>query len=115
MPNPVRDLPVKIAEHFSGAGEVKSRELGVLQNSISDTLRVTRKELDDVRRQASFLQNLHLKISRIDGIIGGLPDNDVAHNSWGSNQVGTDSGEVEGADSIDKALQRAIFQAAGSN
>lgn len=56
----IRDLAIQITGHLSGSGVMQGSKFGMLQGGVGDGFWVTRKELNDVRRQTCFLQDLLL-------------------------------------------------------
>lgn len=105
------DLPVQLAEDGRAAGVVERGEVFVGEDLARDELGVAGHELDDVLRQAGLDQDVVEKPVGGDGVVAGLPDDDVAQECGEAGEVSGDGGEVEGADGVDKALERAVLDA----
>jgi hypothetical protein len=92
---------------------VKSSEFLVVEDDASDLLSLTGHELNNVLGEASLEKNLVNEPVGGNRRRRGLPEDDVTHQSGRTGQIATDSGEVEGADSVDETLQRTVLEAAG--
>lgn len=114
LSNAVGDLAIEATEHAGATSEVKSSELGVVEDSVGNLLRVTRDELDDILRETSLQEDLVNEPVGRNGGRRGLPDNDITHQSRGTSQVAANGSEVERTDSIDESLQGTVLDTAGS-
>ena len=68
-------------------------------------------EVDDARRQAGLLEQLHRVVGGERGRRGGLPDDGAPHQRRRARQVGADGREVERADREHETLERAVLEA----
>lgn len=110
--NSCGDLAIQVAEDVGATGEVESSEVGMVKNSLGHLFSFTRNKLDHVLGQTCLEQDLVDEPVGRNGRWGRLPDDNVAHQRRGTSQVTTNGGKVEGTDSIDESLQRAVFNAA---
>ena len=70
---------------------------------------IARHHVDDAIRKARCFEYLHDYLRAVDLGVGRLPDNDVAHQSGGSAQVGSDCRKVEGGYRKNETFQTAVF------
>ena len=101
----------QVLEGRRRAGEVDAGQVGVGQRDLGDVEAVAGQHVDDARRHAGLLQQLHRQ--RRGQLLGGrrLPDDRVAHQRRRGRQVAGDGGEVERRDRVDEALERAVVGA----
>lgn len=109
--NSVGNLSVQRAENAGATGEVQGSKLTVIEDGVGNHLSITWDELDNILGQASLQQDLMNQPVGGNGRRRRLPDNHITHQSRGTSQVTSDSGEVEGTDGVDETFQRAVFNA----
>lgn len=110
--NALGNLPIQMAENGCGARIVEGGELLMCKDGLGDLFGVPGDELDDVGGKAGLEEDLLNEVVAVNGIGGGFPDDNVAHERGGGGEVAADGGEVEGRDGIDEAFEGAVFNAA---
>ena len=105
------DLVPQVLERRRRAGEVDAGEVLVAQGGLADVDAVAGHQVDDARRHAGLLEQLHRQLGRELLRRARLPDDGVAHERRGGRQVAGDGGEVERRDRVDEALERAVVGA----
>ena len=84
---------------------------GCVERDLGDVEAVAGQHVDDARRHAGLLEQLH---GQVRGELLGrrrLPEHRVAHQRGRGRQVAGDRGEVERRDRVDEALERAVVGA----
>lgn len=109
--NALANGAIELSEHGGAAGVVQSCKLLVLQDRLGNLDGVAGHELDHVLGQARLEKDVVDQPVGRNGKVTGLPDHHVAHEGRSTGQVAGNGREVEGADGIDEALERAVLEA----
>jgi hypothetical protein len=104
----------QLFEDVGGSGKVQTGELSVVDTLLDDLGRVTRGELDDAGGQTGLEQDLVGQVVGVGGSGRGLPDDDVAHDGGGKDEVSSDGGKVEGGDGEDESFEGPILGSAAA-
>lgn len=108
--NVVDDLLPQGSEDEGATSEVESSELSVLNAGLDNLDGRSRDELDDTGRDTGLGQDLVNDVVGVGSHGRRLPDNNVSDEGWGTTQVTSNGGEVEGADSQDETLERPVLE-----
>ena len=99
----------QMTENACRACEVQARKIWVVKDHFPGSRTIARHHVYDAIRKARCFEYLHDDLRAVDLGVGRLPDNDIAHQSGGGTQVGSDCRKVERGNRKNKTFQTAVF------
>ena len=97
-----------VLEHVGAAGEVDAAEIRRVHRHRAHRHRITGHEVDDARRQACRLEQLHRVVGAQHRRLRRLPHHRVAHHGRRRREVAADGREVERRHRVDETLERTV-------
>mmetsp|Transcript_5878 Transcript_5878/g.14331 ORF Transcript_5878/g.14331 Transcript_5878/m.14331 type:complete len:298 (+) Transcript_5878:992-1885(+) len=96
-------------KHLGRAREMHARHVRRRHHAFRKDGAVAGEELDDALGESCLVHDIQQELARKHGVVGGLPERDVAHDCGRGRQVRGDGNEVERGDGGHKALQWAML------
>ena len=103
------DRPPDVLERSGRSGEVDPGKVGMGQSNVTGGLSRRIDQIDDSRRQPGLVEDFHVELGGVVGLIGRLPDDGVPQQCGGAGKVSGDRREVERRDREDESFQRTIL------
>lgn len=106
----IADGTIQLTENSSATSVVQGSEFLVCEDSLGHLHRVTGNKLDDILGKTGLDQDLVHEPAGGNGVVTGLPDNNVTQQSRGTSQVSGNGREVEGGHGVHETLERAVLR-----